>query len=94
MVTLGESTEFTSKKKGYVRFYINAELEENSSLNVYLNYDRKGWVKVHTARGTNRKSIKIPIIPERCDYLSIKIEGYGKGKVYSLTKEVQIRGDN
>ena len=94
MVTLGETTELTSKKKGYVRFYLNAELDDNASLDIYLNYDRKGWVKVHTVRGTNRKSIKIPIIPERCDYLSIKIEGYGKGKVYSLTKEVQMRGDN
>lgn len=94
MVTLGETTEFTSKKKGYVRFYLNAELEKDSTLSVYLNYDRKGWVKVHTIKGTNRRNIKIPIIPERCDYLSIKIEGYGKGKVYSLAKEVQIRGDS
>lgn len=91
--TLAESTENIVLKKGFLRFFINAELKSGASLRIYINYDRKGWVKIYSGRFNDRKSIKIPVIPERCDMFSLRLEGEGKCKIYSVTRETQVRGE-
>ena len=93
MVDFGELNEGINNPKTYVRFFIHAELEVGSTLRVSINCDRKGWKEIYFGMFEARKTVRIPVVPTKCDIFSMKVEGSGKSRIFSVTKEVQQRGE-
>lgn len=89
----GESGEFTDPKKGYVRFYLHAEIEKGAYLEIEVNADRRGFTTVWRAEAASRKTVKIPLAPSRCDIFQIRLKGRGRCRIYSLTREIQLKGE-
>ena len=46
-----------------------------------------------TITSTSLKSFSVPIRPRRCDHFRIRIVGKGPGKIYSITKTLEIGSD-
>lgn len=87
-----ETEENTVFKKGYMRLYIDRDCEPDSEIRILVNYDRKGWQMVYNGMYNSRKIIRVPLAPDRCSICSFKIEGRGKAKIKSLTREVIAKG--
>lgn len=87
-----ETEENTVYKKGYMRLYIDADCEPDSEIRILVNYDRKGWQTVYNGMYNSRKIIRVPLAPDRCSICSFKIEGRGKARIKSLTREVIAKG--
>ena len=74
-------------KKYLVKLNIRLVLESGSSLNILAQYDSVGpWVNLGFITGTDLRSFTIPVKPRRCDHLRLRVEGEGKGMVFSITK--------
>lgn len=74
-------------KKYLVKLNIRLVLEVGSSLNILAQYDSVGpWVNLGFITGTDLRSFSIPVKPRRCDHLRLRVEGEGKGMVFSITK--------
>ena len=74
-------------KKYLVKLNIRLVLEVGSSLNILAQYDSVGpWVNLGFITGTDLRSFTIPVKPRRCDHLRLRVEGEGKGMVFSITK--------
>lgn len=74
-------------KKYLVKLNIRLVLEPGSSLNILAQYDSVGpWVNLGFITGTDLRSFTIPVKPRRCDHLRLRVEGEGKGMVFSITK--------
>jgi hypothetical protein len=39
--------------------------------------------------GANLRSFSIPIRPQRCDHLQLRIDGEGSAKIFSITKSIE-----
>jgi len=87
-----ETEENTVYKKGYMRLYIDRDCEPDSTVRIMVNYDRKGWQTVYNGMYSNRKIIRVPLVPERCSICSFRIEGRGFSRIKSLTREVIAKG--
>lgn len=75
------------EKKYLVKLNIRLVLEMGSSMNILAQYDSVGpWVNLGFITGTDLRSFTIPVKPRRCDHLRLRIEGEGKGMVFSITK--------
>jgi len=76
-------------KKGVSKIQMRYELEEGATAKVYIRFDSGGdWIQAgDTQSGKGKRSCYLPMIPRRCDHFSIKIEGTGGCRVYSLTVE-------
>jgi hypothetical protein len=86
----GEVNESLNQKKGYKKFLLHIELNPGSMMSVLINSDRTGWKEIKRLSFSDRRTVVIPIIPTRCDIFSLKLEGTGWFKIYSLTKEIQV----
>lgn len=75
------------EKKYLVKLNIRLVLEAGSSINILAQYDSVGpWVNLGFITGTDLRSFTIPVKPCRCDHLRLRVEGEGKGMVFSITK--------
>lgn len=92
MVELGDITEGESAKKEVARLQIRLELEEDASIEVYMQFDSDGiWrnVKSVIADGPKRSYV-LPIVPRRCDHYRIRLQGTGQCRIYSLNREYSV----
>ena len=75
------------EKKYLVKLNIRLVLEYGSSLQILAQYDSVGpWENLGFITGTDLRSFTIPVKPRRCDHLRLRVEGEGKGIVFSITK--------
>lgn len=94
MVETGEMGIATPDMKYVSSLNVRLSMDIGSKVEFYAKYDMsEEWVHVCTVFGTNLRSFFIPIRPRRCDHMKLRIEGYGIGKIYSITKTVE-RGSN
>lgn len=69
------------------KIQIRLDIDENSKLQIALQYNSDGmWHEKYVISATRKKSITVPIIPNRCDHMKIRISGTGNCKVFSLSK--------
>lgn len=92
---MAEFADFTDKSpnaKGLSKLQIRLELDEGSSLDVWLQFDSDGlWEKVYRIQGESRKrSCYIPVIPRRADHYRLKLTGTGGCRIFSLTREFYV----
>lgn len=75
------------EKKYLVKLNIRLVLEPGSHMRIMAQYDSVGpWVDLGHLTGTDLHSFTIPVKPRRCDHLRLRVEGEGKGMVFSITK--------
>lgn len=79
--------EGTMNSKYIGKIQIRAELERGAYIEIWIDYDRKGnWEKVCEVETSQKKPFTIPIIPRRCDLLSIKLRGEGECRILGISK--------
>ena len=76
-----------------LKLKLEAELEKDAVLKVYINPDDKGYElkEVYVSKGL--RHLSIIITPERANYFQIKIEGKGNAKVMSIAREFIVGTD-
>ena len=76
--------------KYLARMIIRMSLEAGTEVRIYARYDfSQEWEPLFAVRSTRLRSFDIPVRAKRCDYMQLRIEGDGPGKIYSITKTIQ-----
>lgn len=77
-------------KKYISRIQIRLQMELESTVDIYIEYDSSGrWEKAGTMRGTRLGSVNLPVRPKRCDHMRLKIEGVGPARIFSICKNIE-----
>lgn len=70
---------------------VQLRLWTDGTLTVKLSYDGGAWQTVRQIEGDEAKtSVYLPVIPRRCDYFRIRLEGTGQWRLYSMAIEHYI----
>lgn len=94
MVETGELGVTSPDMKYVSRITLRMMLEVGSVMDIYAQYDfSEEWLHLGHFRGTDLRSFFLPIRPRRCDFMRLKIEAKGMGKIYSMTKTIEQGSD-
>lgn len=94
MVETGELGITSPDMKYISRVTLRMSMEIGAEMNIFAQYDLSDeWVEVCHIRSTNLRSFSIPIRPRRCDFMRLKIEAKGMGKIYAMTKTIEQGSD-
>ena len=94
MVETGELGISSPDMKYISRITLRMSMEIGSEMDIYAQYDLSDeWEHVCHIRGTSLRSFSIPIRPRRCDFMRMKFEAKGMGKIYSMTKTIEQGSD-
>ena len=86
--------ENIQERKGYSRFQLRAELGEDAWLEVEMQTDRDGrWQRVYTTHQRRRRTMTIPIYPNRCDTVTIRVRGKGECLLKSFVRDFTVGSD-
>ena len=81
-------------KKYISRIDVRMLLSVGTRVSFYIEYDSIGeWKHLFSVDGVSLQSFAVPIRPQRCDHLRLKIMGEGDGKIYSICKTVEWGSD-
>ena len=81
-------------KKYISRLDVRMKLTLGARVYFYVQYDSAGeWKQLHAMNGITLKSFSVPIRPQRCDHLRLKIVGEGDAKIYSICKTIEQGSD-
>lgn len=78
--------------KYLTRFRLRMRLPEGSSITVKVRYDDGAWQTMKTVQGSKNSSVFLPVVLQRCDHATLRLEGEGPCELLSLAKQVQIGG--
>lgn len=70
------------------RFLVRADLDNGSEFNLYIAYEDGEWQKKISYNRSGLHSFNVPVIPNRCDHLRVKMEGHGNCSIYSISKHI------
>jgi hypothetical protein len=94
MVETGELAITSPDMKYISRITLRMNMEIGAVMNIYAQYDMSDeWIHVGHFRGTSLRSFSVPIRPRRCDYMKLKIEAKGMGKIHAMTKTIEQGSD-
>ena len=94
MLETGEMGVTSPDMKYVSRIVFRMKMDVGAKMNIYAQYDLSDeWERVAQIRGTDLRSFSIPIRPRRCDFMRLKIEAKGLGKIYSMTKTIEQGSD-
>ena len=82
--------EGTLGRKGYVRLYLRAELEEGAWVRVACSEDGGPFRPVWASHDSRAGTAVIPLLPGRCDRFQIRISGRGGCLPRSLEREFSV----
>ncbi len=88
--TLCPFYEGTLGRKGYVRLYLRAELEEGAWVRVACSEDGGPFRPVWASHDSRAGTAVIPLLPGRCDRFQIRISGRGGCLLRSLEREFSV----
>lgn len=76
------------------KILIRCIINENTKMKIEISYDDKAFNVVKEVSGPfGLGTIILPIIPQRCDHMRIRISGNGQAKIYSICKEIEEGGE-
>ena len=80
------------EQKYLSRFLLRMKLGENADCTVLIQYDGDGvWHHKGTVRGKGKiKSYLIPVLPRRCEYMKLRLEGHGEIHLYGIGRELAL----
>lgn len=81
-------------KKYISRLDVRMNLTVGTRVYFYIEYDSSGqWEHLFTMTGVTLKSFAVPIRPQRCDHMRLKIRSDGEAKIYSICKTIEQGSD-
>jgi hypothetical protein len=81
-------------KKYISRMDIRMSLEVGSRVSLFAEYDSSGeWQHLFSIDGAKLQTFAVPIRPQRCDHLRLKIVGSGEAKIFSICKTIEEGSD-
>jgi hypothetical protein len=81
-------------KKYISRLDVRMKLEVGARVTFYAEYDSSGtYEHLFSMTGKSLQSFAVPIRPQRCDHMRLKIVGEGDAKIYSICKTVEWGSD-
>jgi hypothetical protein len=90
MVETGEIGITSPDMKYISRLTMRMSMDIGAEARVYAQYDfSEEWELVYALHGNNLRSFSIPVMPKRCDYMRLRIEGEGMVRIYSITKTIE-----
>jgi hypothetical protein len=73
---------------------VRMKLEVGARVTFYVEYDSSGeWEYLFAMTGKNLQSFAVPIRPQRCDHLRLRIIGEGDAKIFSICKTIEWGSD-
>lgn len=81
-------------KKYISRMDVRMSLEVGTRVSFFAEYDSSGeWEHLFTMDGVKLKTFAVPIRPQRCDHMRLKIIGNGEAKIFSICKTFEQGSD-
>ena len=81
-------------KKYISRMDVRMKLQVGERVTFFAEYDSSGeWEYLFAMTGKTLQSFAVPIRPQRCDHLRLRIVGTGDAKIYSITKTIEQGSD-
>ena len=81
-------------KKYISRIDVRMSIEVGTRVAFYMEYDSSGeWEYLFTMTGTKLGSFPVPIRPQRCDHMRLRIIGNGDAKIFSICKTIEQGSD-
>lgn len=81
-------------KKYISRMDVRMKLDVGARAAFYAEYDSSGEYKyLFTMTGKSLQSFAVPIRPQRCDHMRLRIVGTGEAKIFSICKTVEWGSD-
>ena len=81
-------------KKYISRMDVRMSLAVGARVSFYAEYDSSGeWEHLFTMDGVKLRTFAVPIRPQRCDHLRLKMIGCGEAKIYSICKTTEQGSD-
>ena len=81
-------------KKYISRMEVRMSLVVGARVSFFIEYDSSGeWEYLFAMDGIKLRSFAIPIRPQRCDHLRLKIIGSGEAKIFSICKTIEQGSD-
>lgn len=81
-------------KKYISRLDVRMMLAVGTRVHFYVEYDSsEEWKHLFSMDGVSLQSFAVPIRPQRCDHLRLKIVGEGDAKIYSICKTIEWGSD-
>lgn len=88
-VTFGKFNENMYEKKHYGKIFIHFELGNNAEIKAELSTDGKEFSKYFSTQIKGRRSVAVPIDPNRSETVLIRLSGHGYCKIYSIGREMR-----
>lgn len=86
--------ETMNERKGYSKFHLRAELAAGAWLTVEVRRNGTGpWKKVYTTHNQRARTFTIPILPERCDSVEVRLSGKGECLLRTFIREFFVGSD-
>ena len=85
----------SSPDKKYIsRIDVRMLLQPGARVAFYIEYDSSGeWEYLFAMDGVSMRSFPVPIKPQRCDHMRLKIIGRGDAKIFSICKTIEQGSD-
>ena len=81
-------------KKYISRMDVRMSLVVGARVSFFVEYDSSGeWEFLFAMDGIKLRSFAVPIRPQRCDHLRLKIIGCGEAKIFSICKTIEQGSD-
>lgn len=82
----------TPERKQYTRLYLQAELDTGAYVRAEIREDGGPWRQVFLHHAEHKKNIAVPIAPNRCDQMQVRLTGKGRCLVRQITREYVMSG--
>jgi len=83
-----------NERKGSSKFHLRADLAEGAWLAVDIMTDQDTqWREVYVGHNERAKTISVPIVPNRCDSVTIRLRGKGECVVKTFVREFTTGSD-
>lgn len=90
MAETGEIGISSPDMKYISRVTLRMSMDIGAEVRVSAQYDFSDeWEHLFSLTGKNLRSFSIPVRPNRCDHMKLRIEGEGNVKIYSITKTIE-----
>ena len=86
--------ETMDERKGYARFNMRVDMAAGAWLAVDLKTDQdETWKEYYTTHNERARTISVPIIPTRCDSISVRVRGTGDCTIKAFIREFTVGSD-
>ena len=86
--------ETVNERKGYSKFHLRLDLSAGSWISVDVKTDvDTQWSEVYTTHNEKARVVSVPILPKRCDSISVRIRGKGECTVKTFIREFTTGSD-